>query len=97
MLSNVVNSHDKEYGPWFVQEYFEMMCACLELVHDKKNGIGAYLAEKGVRLERNDVDVAWWALMLRGIAWSMSVWTNHPPGDPIPSSMYGNQTPVWLA
>ena len=68
-----------------------------------QRGIGNYLRNKGVSISDKEIsdeeaEAAWWLLMLRGIVWAMSTRQvdKNMFGEFIPSSFYGNKTPVWV-
>lgn len=46
---------------------------------------------------RQDIQNAWWMLMIRGIVWNMSLFRVLPQGYPLPSQFYGSQSPVFIA
>ena len=43
----------------------------------------------------DEIEVAWWMLMLRGVCWALSVRIDLPD-QAVPSSYYGNRTPIWI-
>ncbi|EMC97210.1 hypothetical protein BAUCODRAFT_147358 [Baudoinia panamericana UAMH 10762] len=45
--------------------------------------------------DARNVEEAWWVMVLRGIVWTMSVEVD-TPGQPIPSWIFENKTPVWI-
>lgn len=43
-----------------------------------------------------ELEQTWWTLMLRGLCWQLSItWTT--PSEVVPSSYYGNATPIWIS
>ena len=63
-----------------------------------RNRIATYLRKKGMEVSDDEAEVAWWILMIRGMVWAMSTWqADHTKfGEPVPASLYGNKTPVWI-
>ena len=61
-------------------------------------GITKFLHRKDINYSEEDVEVAWWLLMLRGTAWAMSTRRIDKLqfGEFITSSFYGNKTPIWI-
>ena len=43
----------------------------------------------------DEIEEMWWMLMLRGVCWALSVRIDIP-NEVVPSSYYGNRTPVWI-
>lgn len=43
------------------------------------------------------INDAWWTMMLRSILWDLSTLPIQNPGLPMPSNLYGDTTPVWIA
>lgn len=55
-------------------------------------------SEKGLTLlDHSTVSDAWWTMMLRSFLWDLSVLPIASPGLPMPSHLYGDATPVWIA
>lgn len=78
--------------------YFQMN----QIVYDMRSedcGIRQELLKLGVEVTDTDAQVAWWMMMIRGIAWDMSCWREGWPSDErfVPSTFYGDPTPVMLA
>ncbi|KAL9619220.1 MAG: hypothetical protein Q9160_006155 [Pyrenula sp. 1 TL-2023] len=48
-------------------------------------------------LDHSTVSDAWWTMMLRSFLWDLSVLPINSPGLPMPSHLYGDTTPVWIA
>lgn len=48
----------------------------------------------------DDGELVWWTLVLRAISWALSVRVNVCGGpiayEPVPSSLYGDPTPIWI-
>ncbi|CAM1509002.1 Fc.00g027410.m01.CDS01 [Cosmosporella sp. VM-42] len=80
----------------FAMEVYEVVRAYARYIHHPVYGINVYLNSVGIRLTKEQAEVAWWALMLRGVAWRMAIWQYDWEGDAIPSSLSGNKTPVWI-
>lgn len=53
-----------------------------------------HLKFDGAKITVADAKIAWWMLMLRGIAWTMSVFIETK--NEVPSSFYEDPTPVWI-
>lgn len=53
------------------------------------------MAKRGKVIDAKEAELVWWLLMLRGVAWILST---EPVASsfPVPASMYGNPTPVWI-
>lgn len=62
-------------------------------------GIRHGLVKLGVEVTDTDAQLAWWMMMIRGIAWDMSCYREGWPADErfVPSTYYGDPTPVMLA
>ncbi|KAL1865371.1 hypothetical protein Daus18300_007261 [Diaporthe australafricana] len=78
--------------------YFRMK----RIVQDMKSedrGIRQELAKFRVEVTDAEAQLAWWMMMIRGIAWDMSCYREPWPADelPVPSTFYGDPTPVMLA
>jgi hypothetical protein len=59
-----------------------------------RNDFQRELQKDGCKISELDAKTAWWMLMLRGIAWTMSVFIETK--NEVPSSFYGDPTPVWI-
>ncbi|KAI6093503.1 hypothetical protein F4821DRAFT_917 [Hypoxylon rubiginosum] len=81
-------------GPSFPPDAWENALQYVEDLHHKAHGVGSYLRMKGIGLETDEVESAWW--LLRGVSICMAIWPGPYPGVPVQSSAYGNQTPVWI-
>ncbi|MCJ1307362.1 hypothetical protein MMC25_001008 [Agyrium rufum] len=85
------------YGDFLTQELYLIGKEYVRHVTKPDSPIGDYLRSKGVYLSDSEAEIAWWLLMLRGLTWAMStVWESRSNGDPVPSSIYGDQTPIWI-
>lgn len=78
--------------------YFRMN----KIVQDMKSedrGIKQELAKLGVEVTDTEAQLAWWMMMIRGIAWDMSCYREPWSADErfVPSTFYGDPTPVMLA
>jgi hypothetical protein len=90
------------HGYFFGSRQYEMGQLYVDYSLDPAFGVSAHLRQRCiVDLDMEQVEAAWWVLQLRGIIWSISTW--HPNGtvqktlgSPVPSSFYGNKTPVWI-
>lgn len=86
----------EESGNSFVLNLYESARSYVEYVDHSEHGIGKYLQSKGIDKSKEQIECAWWNLMLRGLAFNMSSWQAGVPGEPIPSSWYGEKTPIWI-
>lgn len=60
-------------------------------------GLVKNMHERGCQLSEDQIHEAWWVLVVRGIAWGMSVWLENPgEGTHVPSSFYDSQMPIWI-
>lgn len=64
-------------------------------LRDKTHGVVKYMHDRERRTDDDEVETAWWVLMLRGIAWDMSA-IELTRGNVVPASLYNNSTPVWI-
>lgn len=84
--------------------WFRMKQIRLDMM-DPEKGLQRELLQKfGLDVDRYEekdaqVDVAWWLMMVRGIAWDMACYREPWPEDwkPVKSEFYGDQTHVMLA
>lgn len=85
-----------ECKPWdgFVECYEAASCY-VEFLDHNDHGLFVSLRKKKCKMENLEMEEAWWMLMLRGIVWDLSCNCLNP-GEPIPSSFYDNQRPVWI-
>ena len=90
--------YNADYGnKHLVHELWQIDEIYVSHVTQPKNFIAEYLRSKGLDVSGSQAEVAWWLLMLRGLAWGISVcWDDVLYGPPIPSSLYGNKTPIWI-
>ncbi|KAF2680042.1 hypothetical protein K458DRAFT_407617 [Lentithecium fluviatile CBS 122367] len=90
-----------DHGYFVVITLYEVASRYVDHLHHPDHGVAAYLKGKGIALSDDEVEAAWWVMQLRGITWNFSTW--HPDGvvsqvlgQPVPSSFYGNKSPVWI-
>lgn len=78
--------------------YFRMN-RIVQNMKSEDRGIKQQLAKLGVEVTDTDAQLAWWMMMMRGIAWDMSCYRESWPADErfVPSTYYGDPTPVMLA
>lgn len=78
--------------------YFRMN-KIVQNMKSEDRGIQQELAKLGVEVTATDAQLAWWMMMIRGIAWDMSCYREPWPADErfVPSTFYGDPTPVMLA
>ena len=92
----------KSHGPRFNHEVYEIACHYVKHIHHEAHGIHAYLTENHANVSADESEAAWWVMQLRGITWHLSVWHGDTMvrdvlGEQlIPSSFYGNKSPVWI-
>ncbi|PVI05458.1 hypothetical protein DM02DRAFT_725149 [Periconia macrospinosa] len=98
MLSN------RNYEQTCSQFQYHIARRYVACVKDGPDNVVGYLQERGVKWDVEDIEAAWWVMMLRGVTWDMSC-----VGDPafrnkrhqwtpelVPSFFYDLQTPVWI-
>jgi hypothetical protein len=61
-----------------------------------ENYVVRYMRDLKTSDSDEEIEDAWWMLMLRGIAWNMSKLGGGDLSSPVPSSLYYNKTPVWI-
>jgi hypothetical protein len=92
-----------EHGHYFVFELYEIGSHYVKHLNDQEHGVRQYLKNKGIPDRTEDeIEAAWWVMQLRGIVQNFS--THHPDnivstifGDRlVPSSLYGNKSPLWI-
>lgn len=78
--------------------YFRMN-KIVQNMKPEDRGIQQELAKLGVEVTATDAQLAWWMMMIRGIAWDISCYREPWPADErfVPSTFYGDPTPVMLA
>lgn len=78
--------------------YFRMN-KIVQHMRSEDRGIGQELRKLGVEVTDTEAQLAWWMMMIRGIAWDMSCYREPWPTDErfVPSTFYGDPTPVMLA
>jgi hypothetical protein len=92
----------ERHGARFNHEVYEIACQYVNHLHHDEHGIHAYLTENHTSVSADESEAAWWVMQLRGIAWHLSVWHGETIvqdvlGEQlIPSSFYGNKSPVWI-
>lgn len=66
---------------------------------DSDTNLSRCLARRSVEVSKGDLEVAWWLMMVRGIAWDMSCYQEPWPEDGaiLYPALFGDQTPVILA
>lgn len=70
-----------------------------------KHSIARYLRNKGLKLNEDEIETAWWVMVVKGIAWDMATtghpaarnrkWSYHP--EYVPSKFYHMHIPVWIS
>ena len=91
---------DRDYGIPIKYDFFNGHLyvigeAYIEFLDHNDFGVLKYMRDQELGLSDHTVRTAWWVLMLRGIVWSMAT-MDARRGEPIPSSYYDNDTPVWI-
>lgn len=77
--------------------YFRMN-KIVQNMKSENRGIKQELAKLGVEVTDTDAQLAWWMMMIRGIAWDMSCYRESWPAERlVPSTLYEDPTPVMLA
>ena len=91
----VTSSH----GYYVSEDVWEIAEAYVDSIEDGIFDFAEYLRDRDINVTDDQAEEAWWLLMLRAMVWGMSTRQvfNHPFGRPVPSSFYGNKTPVWIA
>jgi hypothetical protein len=93
---------ESKHGNHFVFDLYEVGRHYVNQLHDSQHGVKVYLREKDIFMNDDEAEAAWWVMQLRGITWHFSTW--HPDGTVaqvlgdrlVPSSFYGNKSPVWI-
>jgi len=81
---------------------YAIACSYVEHLHHIKHGIRAYLRDNWLDMTEDNCEAAWWVMQLRGIVWHLSSWHGETMvrdvlGEQlIPSSFYGNKSPIWI-
>lgn len=70
-----------------------------KMVVKNTSNLGELLRGKSVEVTEEEAKVAWWLMMVRGIAWDMSCYREAWPEDSaiVYPAFFGDQTPVMLA
>lgn len=78
--------------------YFRMN-KIVQHMKSEDRGIRQELGKLGVEVTDTEAQLVWWMMMIRGIAWDMSCYRESWPADEdfVPSTFYGDPTPVMLA
>jgi hypothetical protein len=81
---------------------YAIACNYVNHLNHNEHGMHAYLRDNHLDMSVEDCEAAWWVMQLRGIVWHLSTWH----GDTIvrdvlgeqliPSSFYGNKSPIWI-
>lgn len=85
---------------FFNTQLYEIAAAYIKHLNHEEHGIVKQMREITDDAGHNNIDddvvkTAWWVMMLRGLVWTLS--TSHATkGEAIPSSLYDNDTPVWI-
>lgn len=79
--------------------FYFRMSKIVQHMKSEDRGIRQELAKLGVEVTDASAQLAWWIMMIRGIAWDMSCYREPWPADEpfVPSTFYGDPTPVMLA
>ncbi|KAF2832789.1 hypothetical protein CC86DRAFT_198 [Ophiobolus disseminans] len=101
-MRQAYNINPRRHGSRFNHEVYEIACHYVKNIRDEDHGIHPYLAYNHTSPSHDASEAAWWVMQLRGIVWHFSTW--HPEtvvrevlGEQlIPSSFYGNKSPVWI-
>lgn len=82
--------------PWedFLECYEAASCY-VEFLDHNEHELFVSLRRKRCKMENLKMKEAWWMLMLRDIVWNLSCNCLNSD-EPIPSSFYDNQRPVWI-
>ena len=95
ILKGVRNMEEHVKPPWVLCRLIREAQGYVEQMQRGEHTIANYLRERGSRCTPDQLETAWWMLMLRGIAWNMST-IDHVWGQPIPASFYDNHVPAWI-
>jgi hypothetical protein len=102
------SKHEDVYGDADVgeQEMYRIGSEYVARIGHKEHGVVRHMQRRDSTLTHEAVEEAWWALMLRGVAWDMSTNGDAVHGrrlqyywdqDFVPSSFYYIRTPVWIS
>ncbi|USW50380.1 hypothetical protein Slin15195_G036990 [Septoria linicola] len=95
ILADVRALKDDVRPPWVLCRLIKEVEGYVKHMREGDHSVARYLQERGLKSTSEQIETAWWILMLRGIAWNMST-LDESWGDPIPSSFYDNHVPVWI-
>jgi hypothetical protein len=93
------------HGFRFNHQVYEIASHYVKHLHHDQHGIHEYLTNNhtiGITVSADGNEAAWWVMQLRGIVWHLSAWHGETIvrdvlGEQlIPSSFYGNKSPVWI-
>lgn len=88
-----------EYHPkpdsWYNASISEFAKSYYEGLRHEEYGVVKYMHNREVELSANEIETAWWVVMLRGIAWDMSTFERRR-GDAVPASLHNSSHPVWI-
>lgn len=93
----VYNELVKDSFCYFVEENYLYAVEYADRIQQLDVGVVDYLRKEGWQELDSEIEDAWWMLMLRGLAWSMSILDGRGLDPPVPSSLYYNKTPVWIS
>lgn len=84
---------------WFQARSFELITACIEALG--ANEVVDYMSSRGFSDDEGRFNEAWWVLMLRGHVWDLATKEvssyQKTNGQPIPSILYEDATPIWIS
>lgn len=83
------------YG-YFAEELYLYAGEYVTRIGRSDSGVVKYMRDRKTPESDEATEDAWWMLMLRGIAWDMSIMVSGDLNSPVPSSLYYNKTPVWI-
>ena len=95
ILRDVLSLGDNERPPWVLCQLLEEARRYVQNMTCEDHSVAKYVQERGLACSVSEIETAWWMLMLRGIAWTMST-IDHCWGEPIPASFYDNHVPAWM-
>ena len=90
---------EEKSGPGVDRPAMETSQEYIRCINDHhRGGIGWFMRNKGVDISDEEAEAAWWVLTLRGFAWALATRQvdKNRYGEFVPSSFYGNKTPVWI-
>lgn len=109
-LKNWNNDHDSVDGGFTISDCVPKALLDANRMHllaycyvDEIETWKKYALDRAWSLMRSlgdDGELIWWTLVLRAISWALSVRVNTSGGpiahEPVPSSLYGDPTPIWI-